>query len=197
MTTRYTMVAILLHWVIALGILCLIVMGLVMTQLHISQMLQFRLYQLHKSIGITVLLAVVLRLLWRLGHAPPPMPASLPQLERHAAEGMHKLLYVFMFAMPLTGWALVSVSPFNIPTVLYGLIPWPHLPVLSTLHDKVAADALLSKIHAYGGWTLIALLAVHAGAALRHHFILRDTVLLRMLPLHRRPAAVLPQQEPS
>ena len=178
----------LLHWVIALGILCLIVIGLVMTQLTIPQVLQFRLYQLHKSIGITVLLASVLRVLWRLGHRPPPLPAHLPRLERRAAEGMHLVLYGFLFGLPLTGWALVSASPFNIPTVLYGVIPWPHLPVLSTLHDKVSADAWLSKIHAYGAWLLIALLAVHVGAALRHRLVLRDDVLSRMLPPFRRRA---------
>lgn len=180
--TRYSGVAILLHWAMALGILCLIAIGLVMTQLAVTPIWQFKLYQLHKSIGITVLVLAVFRLLWRLGHTPPPLPATMPALERRAAEGMHRLLYVFLFGLPLTGWALVSVSPYNIPTVLYGWIPWPHLPVLSTLHDKVLADAVLSKIHAYGAWVLIALLAVHAGAALRHHLILRDHLLSRMLP---------------
>jgi len=186
---RYTDVAILLHWTMAIGILCLIAIGLVMTQLHITPMLQFKLYQLHKSIGITVLIVAVFRLLWRLGHMPPLLPASLPPIERRAAEIMHRILYGFLIGLPLTGWALVSVSPYNIPTVLYGWVPWPHLPVFSTLHDKVSADAVLSRVHVYGAWFLIALLAIHAGAALRHHFMLRDDVLSRMLPLaraHRR-----------
>ena len=196
-SSRYTLVAMLLHWAIALGILCLIAIGLAMTQLTLPPMLQFRLYQLHKSIGITVLLASVLRGLWRLGHSPPPLPAHLPRIERRAAVGMHRVLYGFLFGLPLTGWALVSVSPFNIPTVLYGVIPWPHLPVLATLHDKVSADAWLSRVHAYGAWILIALLAVHAGAALRHHLVLRDDVLSRMLPFPRRRADAKPQQEIS
>ena len=195
MPLRYTRIAMLFHWTMALGILSLIVMGLAMTQLTITPMLQFKLYQLHKSIGITVLFAAVLRILWRLAHRPPPAPVSLARVERNAAEGMHRLLYVFMFAMPLTGWAVVSVSPYNIPTVLYGLIPWPHLPILSTLPDKASADAILSNVHAYGGWILMALLAVHAGAALRHHFVLRDEVLVRMLPGWTQRRRLARQQE--
>jgi cytochrome b561 len=197
MLFRYTRSAMLLHWTMALGILCMVVIGLVMTQLPLSPMLQFKLYQLHKSIGITVLFAAILRLLWRLGHRPPQPPDSLTPIEHLAAEGMHRLLYVFMFAMPLTGWAVVSVSPFNIPTVLFGLIPWPHMPILSTLHDKPTADAILSKVHAYGGWTLIVLLTVHAGAALRHHLVLRDEVLERMLPAWLLRTRVPRQQEHS
>ncbi len=124
---RYSAVSIALHWLIALGILALIGIGLAMTHLALAPMLKFQLYQLHKSIGITVLLAVLLRILWRFFHRPPALP-DLPRLEKAAAEGMHTLLYLLMVMLPLTGWALVSVSPFNLPTVLYGLVPWPHLP---------------------------------------------------------------------
>ena len=185
MSARYTNVAILLHWLIALGILCLIAIGLAMTQLRIAPMLQFKLYQLHKSIGITVLLAAALRVLWRLTHRPPPLPASLPAAERRAAEAMHHILYIFLFALPLSGWAVVSASPFDIPTVLYSLVPWPDLPYLASLHDKGAVEPILAKLHAYGAWGLIALLAIHAGPALRHHFIRRDDILRRMLPSRR------------
>jgi hypothetical protein len=108
------------------------------------------------------------------------------------AVGGHLILYFFLVALPLTGLALVSASVLGIPTVLYGVIPWPHLPILTTLTDKAAVQAFLKHIHAYGAWTLIAILAGHAGAALRHHFIKHDEVLLRILPRFRRsaPAAV-------
>jgi cytochrome b561 len=84
--------------------------------------------------------------------------------------------------MPLVGWALVSASPFNIPTVLYGVVPWPHLPIVTDLPNKAAVEAGLKLVHASGAWFLIALLVLHAGAALRHHFVLRDDTLRRMLP---------------
>ena len=181
--TRYDAIAIGLHWLIALGILTLIAIGLTMTQMDLGPMAKFRLYQLHKSIGITVLFAAILRVLWRLTHRPPPLPAAMPVLERKAADGAHLALYAFLFFLPLTGWALVSASPFNIPTVLYGLVPWPHLPVLSTLEDKAPVEHMLKLIHGKAAWLLIALVAVHAAAALRHHFILRDGILRRMLPM--------------
>ena len=182
---RYHLVAIILHWVIALGILALIAMGLGMTHLGLAPMAKFQLYQLHKSIGITVLLAVLLRILWRLTHRPPPLPA-MPPLEKAAAEGTHWLLYILMLAIPLSGWALVSVSPFNLPTVLYGVLPWPHLPVLPELANKAAVEAVVKLIHGKLAWALTAIIALHAGAALRHHFILRDGVLRRILPFGRR-----------
>jgi cytochrome b561 len=184
---RYDAIAIALHWLIALGILALIAIGLSMTHLALAPLLKFQLYQLHKSIGVTVLLAVLLRIVWRLSHRPPALP-DLKRLERAAAEGMHRLLYLLMVALPLTGWALVSASPFNLPTVLYGMVPWPHLPMLAAITDKAPVEAVLKLIHGKLGWLLLVLVLLHAGAALRHHFILRDGVLRRMLPFAARPA---------
>ena len=185
-TDRYDPVAIALHWVIGVGILTLIAMGLAMTHLALAPMTKFQLYQLHKSIGVTVLIAVLLRVPWRLTHRPPSLPTAMPPLERRAAEGAHGLLYALMLAIPLTGWALVSVSPFNLPTVLYGMVPWPHLPVLADLPNKAAVEPAVKFIHGKLAWVLAALVALHAGAALRHHFVLRDGVLHRMLPFGRR-----------
>jgi cytochrome b561 len=154
-------------------------------------MVKFQLYQLHKSIGITVLGAVFLRILWRLTHRPPPLPA-LPPIEKTAATAMHRVLYFFMLGLPLTGWALVSVSPFNLPTVLYGLVAWPHLPVLPTLSNKAPVEAVMKLIHGKLGWALLALILPHAAAALRHHFILRDGILRRMLPSWTPPEGESP-----
>ena len=179
---RYTGVAIALHWLIALGIVGQLALGLAMTQVAMAKMTEFKLYQLHKSIGITVLLLVLVRILWRLGHRPPPLPAGLPPLERAAAKGTHWVLYLFMLGLPITGWMLVSVSPYNLPTVLFGRIPWPHLPIFTEVEDKGPIEDVMKAIHAYAAWVLIAIVAVHAAAALRHHFIKRDDVLRRMLP---------------
>jgi len=186
-STRYSNVAIALHWLMALGFLALIVIGLSMTHLGLAPMTKFKLYQLHKSIGVTIMLLALCRIAWRLTHRPPALP-DMPPLERFAAEAAHVLLYVLMLALPLTGWALVSASPFNLPTVLFGVIPWPHLPFLADLEDKASAEAILKFIHDKLAWAVIALIAVHAGAALRHHIILRDDVLARMLPFVKAPA---------
>jgi cytochrome b561 len=180
-TGRYDLVAIALHWLVALGILSLIAIGLTTTHWPVTPIVKFQLYQLHKSIGITVLLAVLLRILWRLTHRPPPLPA-LPPWEKTAAETMHRVLYVFMLGLPLTGWALVSVSPFNLPTVLYGLVPWPHLPILPALQAKAPVEAVMKLVHGKLGWALLALVLLHIAAAFRHHFILRDGILWRLVP---------------
>jgi cytochrome b561 len=179
---RYDGVAIALHWLTALAIIGLIAMGLIMTDLPRGSALQFKMFQLHKSVGVTVLALTLLRLAWRLAHRPPPLPDEMPAWEKLAAHAGHLGLYGLMFAMPLSGWAVVSASPLNIPTVLYGVIPWPHLPILSTLADKKPVAEALEDLHSAGAWILIALLVVHAGAALRHHFLMKDDVLRRMVP---------------
>jgi cytochrome b561 len=183
--SRYTLVAIILHWLMALGILVLAGIGLAMTHRKLEPIQLFRLYQLHKSIGITILLAAILRLAWRLTNRPPALPSSMTKFARKVAEGSHFLLYFFLVALPLTGWALVSASVLDIPTVLYGIIPWPHLPVLSTLDNKKPVEDVLKLVHAFGALALIALVVAHAGAALHHHFIAKDDVLRRMLPRGR------------
>ena len=179
---RYTAVAIALHWLIALAILAMMAMGLAMTHLAMPVADKFKLYQLHKSVGLTILMLAVLRLLWRWTHRPPPLPTSMPAWEKGAAEGTHVLLYIFMIGMPLVGWALVSVSPFNLPTVLYGVLPWPHLSFLTAFGSKPTLEPLFKAMHAYGAYALIAFVALHAGAALRHYVIEHDTVLQRMIP---------------
>jgi cytochrome b561 len=181
---RYTAVAILLHWLIALGVLALIVIGLAMTQWPgaIGPAETFTLYQLHKSIGITVLLLGAVRLLWRLTHKPPALPGSMPVAEKAAARGVHWLLYAWGIGLPLTGWALVSSSPLNLPLVLYGVLPWPDLPVLPHLADKALVSHRFALLHIYGAWILIGILVLHTGAVVRHQLIKGDNILARMVP---------------
>ena len=194
---RYGWVAIVLHWTIGLGILAMLAMGLAMAHAPLAPLLKFKLYQLHKSIGITILLAAVLRLLWRFTHRPPALPDGMPTWERHAAEGTHVLLYGFMIGMPLVGWALVSAAPLNIPTVLYGVLPWPHIPVTAWFGwSKAQAAPVLTFLHAYGAYALIGLFMLHAGAALRHHLVLRDDVLRRMIPGLPRPGRRITERLP-
>ncbi len=165
---RYSRTAIVLHWLMALGIFAAIGVGLTMKQAHLPPLRLFQLFQLHKSLGVTLLLLAVLRLVWRLTHRPPALPEAMPALERKAAEAGHGLIYLLLFALPLSGWALVSASPLNIPTVLYGAIPWPHLPGFAELADRKAAETLLKTLHDAMAFAFIAVLAGHIGAALRH-----------------------------
>ena len=173
---RYDAVAIALHWAVAALILGLVAVGFTMTGLKPGSPLQFQLYQGHKSLGITVLALTLLRLGWRLAHRPPPLLETMSPGERRLARAGHAALYLLMLAMPLLGWAVVSTSPFNIPTVLFGVIPFPHLP----LPHGVNATAKL--LHLSGAWMMIVTVLGHGAAALRHHYLLGDDVLRRMLP---------------
>ncbi len=186
---RYTTVAIVLHWLIALAIIFMLGLGLVMNSLPDDQQeLQYKLYQLHKSIGITILALSLLRLIWRLTHRPPPLPAGMSRMERIAAHGLHWLFYIFMIGMPLTGWAMVTVSPLHLETLLYGTIPLPNLPGLGGIHDEKAADELFATIHNYAAYMLMALIPLHISAALFHRYVRHDDVLYHMLPFTRKPS---------
>jgi cytochrome b561/polyisoprenoid-binding protein YceI len=181
----YSGIAKLLHWLIAAFVIALLGVGLAMTRISDLQ-LKYELYQLHKSMGVTVLGLMILRVVWRLTATPPAMPPQMAAWERQAAHGTHVLLYLLLLAMPLTGWATVSAAlpPFNFPTLLYSRIPWPHIPFIEqlTLDQKKTVEPLLKNVHAALGWTLLLLVGLHIAAALRHGFILKDGIMLRMLP---------------
>lgn len=172
----YGLVAIALHWAIALLFIGQLVFGLVMVRIA-DQRLSFDLIQWHKSFGFLLLGLVLVRLLWRLANPRPDDPATLAPWERIAARTNHRLLYVLMFALPLSGWALVSVSVLAIPTFAFYLVVIPHLP----LEMSEAAEDFWDETHELLAYIAIALVAVHVLASLRHHFWLRDDVLRRMI----------------
>ena len=178
---RYGPVAIALHWLTALAVAGLMVVGEVMTGLAKGSSLKFTLYQWHKSVGITVLLLTLLRLGWRLAHRPPP-PTGLASWERQGAAVVHAVLYGLLLALPLLGWAAVSASPLNIPTVLFGVVPWPHLPGFAALVDRAALAEVLEDVHSDGASIMMLVACLHILAALWHHFYRKDEVLLRMTP---------------
>lgn len=180
--TRFGLVAVFLHWLIALLFIAMIAIGLTMTSLALTHPLTFPLYQLHKSIGVTIFALVGLRLFWRASGTVPPLPEDLTAFERIAARFTHWGLYAILIAMPLTGWVIVSASPLGIPTVLYGLVKLPHIGFIAARPDKAAIEDVASTVHEVLAWCGIALVALHAGAALRHHFWLKDDVMRRMLP---------------
>lgn len=184
-TFRYTSVSIALHWLMAFCVLLLVVLGLTMTRLKLPFDQLYPIYALHKSLGITVLILIAFRLFWRLTHRPPPFSLEVTPFERKAAKSAHWLLYVILFILPFSGWVLVSVSPRNIPTIIYGVFQWPDLPE-RLAPSSAAATTYTALIHDYLAYFLIALVLLHAAAALRHYFIVGDDVLQKMLPIWRR-----------
>jgi cytochrome b561 len=171
---RYGTIAQTLHWLIAALIVVMFGLGWYMTGLPLSER-KFELYQLHKSLGITILVLAAVRLLWRLFNPAPPLPATMPAWQRAAAHASHGLLYLMLFAQPLIGF--LQSNAVNFPVVWWGVVRLP--PLIGT--DEMLGDALL-EVHRWNSRLLLALVLVHAAAALHHHFVLKDQVLHRMLP---------------
>ena len=144
---RYGLVAMVLHWTMALAIITLLAIGVFMVRLTPGSSLQFEVYQLHKSVGITVLVLSLLRLAWRLFNPAPPLPTNLQPWEKGLARFTHIGFYVLMIALPLSGWMMVSASVWNIPTVIFGAFTLPHLPVLGTLENKKPVEDALKEVH--------------------------------------------------
>ncbi len=183
--TRYGNVAIALHWLIALAVITNVVLGLDFSDLPDSDPSKFALAQLHKSIGLTVLVLSLMRVAWRLVNPVPPLPQSIPPMLRFTARSVQFLLYVLIVIIPLSGWALVSSSPLGLPTLYFGWFPWPHIPFLADLPRTVKKPLAheFHTIHVFLAWSAIVLVPLHIAGALYHQFIRRDDVLLRMLPL--------------
>ncbi|KAA6181591.1 cytochrome b [Thiohalocapsa marina] len=174
MTQHYTRTAKGLHWLIALLMLGLLGLGFYMQDLPLSPQ-KLQLYAWHKWAGVSVFLLVLVRLGWHLTHQPPVLPAGMPGLQQQAAQATHGLLYLLMLAIPLSGWLMSSAKGFQ--TVWFGILPLPDL-----LAKDVALGEQLATLHMGLNLLLVALLLAHVGASLKHHFIDRDDILLRMLP---------------
>lgn len=174
MSKRYTTFAIALHWMVAALIFCAFPIGLYMSDLKLSP-LKLQLFSYHKWLGVTVFLIVVVRMIWRATHTPPALPDSIAAWQQRVAHGLHHLLYVLMFAIPVTGWLMSSAK--GVPTVYLGLVRLPDL-----LDKDKELGHLLENIHASLNYLMLALLVLHVAAALKHHLIDRDDTLSRMLP---------------
>lgn len=168
----YTRTAVALHWLIAALIGLGFAIGLVVSDLPFSpQKLKWVAY--HKWIGVTVFILAAVRLLWRLTHRPPPAVA-MPAWQLVAAKFSHALLYTLMFVLPLLGWLFSSAA--GVPVVYLGLVRLPDL----VAKNKALADSLI-EMHVNCAWLLCGIVAVHAAAALKHHFLDGDDTLRRML----------------
>lgn len=168
---RYSLIAIFLHWTIAALLAFQVSVGWALEELGARG---FSLYQLHKSIGVTIFLLTLVRIVVRIWK-PRPAPVE-GGWQGTLASAVHGGLYLFMLGAPLTGWALVSTARVKVPTLLFGVLPLPHLPLPASAHEWAEGG------HALLAWIGVALFLLHVAGALRHHILLRDGLLWRMMP---------------
>jgi cytochrome b561 len=164
----------LLHWTVVVLILAMAYLGLTMGDLPNGPD-KIKTYALHKSIGITILGLVALRLLWRAyAGTPGPVP-NTPGWQERIASLTHWAIYALLFSMPLSGWVLNSSAGF--PLQWFGLVNLPH--IVDKDHDL---HELAEQAHEIMFWLLVLLVVAHASAAFYHHLFQRDATLARMLP---------------
>ncbi|MBS0379347.1 MAG: cytochrome b [Proteobacteria bacterium] len=173
-TRRWGAIAQLFHWLIVLGIVAQFTLATLFDDLPAGPK-KLTLLARHKSIGITILVLVALRLTWRGMNATPELPGTLKPYERTLAKVTHVLLYVLLFLVPLSGWLMSSARGF--PVSWFGMFQLPDL----VPKNKALYDALVTT-HGILAWALGLVATLHLLAALKHHFVLKDDVLRRMLP---------------
>jgi len=177
---RYSTVSLVLHWLIA----ALVVTQIVLVTAHEATegSASRELLNLHKSVGLSILVLTLVRLGWRIANPAIPLPMEMPRWQKLLARTNHVLFYVLLIAMPLVGWAASSAAGRDI--VWFGLFNWPLLPIGGG--REMAGN--LMDIHELAAKFLIALVVLHIIGALKHQFVDRDNVLHRMIPLiPRRP----------
>ncbi|MEZ5649758.1 MAG: cytochrome b [Burkholderiaceae bacterium] len=172
MSTRYSFVARGLHWLMAVLILGLFVLGVTMHELPFSPR-KLQLYSWHKWAGVTVFVLVWLRLAWRITHPPPPLPESMSPRARFLAHAGHWSLYALMVVIPLSGWLMSSAK--GVQTVWFGVVPLPDLLAKS----KPAGD-LLEEVHERLNQLFMLAVLGHFVAALWHQFVIKDDLMRRM-----------------
>jgi cytochrome b561 len=163
-----------LHWTVAALVVAQVPLGLAAANWRLSPT-KLDLFVWHKSLGMLILVLMAARLVWRLSGVAPALPADTRSLERLAAHLSHFALYLMLFLLPLSGWIVNSAA--NVPFRIFWLIPIP--PIVEP--EKALADGA-ARAHASLCVLLVLLLIVHVGAALRHHFLKHNDVLVRMLP---------------
>ena len=170
---RYTLAAIAIHWLTAILVVALFALGWYMVDLPKGPA-RARMFALHKSLGLTVLWLLGLRLVWRRGHPPPALPASMARWQRRLAHGVQHLLYVLLAMQPLSGYLSSSFSGHD--TAYFGL------PLPSWGHHDARLNAFFTEVHAACAIALLAAVAVHLAGALSHARVGGENVLRRMRP---------------
>ncbi|MGU7770985.1 cytochrome b [Burkholderia sp. MR1-5-21] len=171
----YTRTAIALHWLIALLIVCGFALGWVMTDIPGFTPTKLKYFSWHKWIGVTAFALAVIRVLWRATHVPPRLPDGMPAWQRVGSHGVHWLLYALMLVIPITGYLYSSAS--NIPVVYLGIVPLPRL-----IDPDPVLKETFKTLHVSLNYILLALVAMHMLAVVKHQVLDRDGLLSRMLP---------------
>jgi cytochrome b561 len=174
--TRFPALSRWLHWTMAVMVIAMLFIGAGMAASVSNR--YHALVSIHRPLGIAILVLVILRLINRWVNPPPPLPESIPRLQRFAAEASHYALYALMFVLPLVGWAMLSAAPY--PIQIGGPL---HLPPL--LAQDAATYAWLRRLHTYLAYLLFATVVVHFGAALMHALIRRDGAFESMVSWRR------------
>ena len=179
---RYTGPAVVLHWLVAALIIANVVLALTWSRLPDADIRPV--IDVHKSIGITVLGLVIMRLLWRFSHRPPELPAKYQRWEKALSHGVHGLLYLIMFGMPLSGWIMDSAwkDAATHPMSYFGLFQWPRIAPIMHL-DPATRDRVhgfFGTSHSLGAYALYALVFLHVVGALKHQWLDGDKEVQRM-----------------
>lgn len=168
---RYSGVSIFLHWLVVVLVVAQVLIGLGMDS-------DRSLFPLHLSVGVTIFAVMLVRLAWRLANPWPPLPSAMPGWERLFARGTHVAFYVLLLVVPLGGWAAWSARPESADIAVWGIIPWPKLPVPRS--EELAES--IGAIHGAAVWVVVGLLVLHVAGAFRNQFVARNGILARMLP---------------
>ena len=175
---RYSIAAIILHWIMGIGFLLMLGSGLTFENWdNMPQNLKFNVIQWHKSLGVLLLCAVVLRLVLRFIIKPPSLPAKLSNFDKIAAKAGHWALYAAMIIMPVSGWIMVSSSSYGLPTIVFNWFEWPHIPDLAGNREM---RQLSGGTHEYTAYIFIGLIALHIAAVVKHYIVDRINLLPRM-----------------
>lgn len=172
---KYSGIAILLHWLMAVLIVAGFLLGLTMVDIPGLTPTKLKYFSWHKWLGITVFGLACLRLLWRLSHPAPAYPASMAAWQKTAAHATHWLMYLLIFAVPVSGY-LYSLAA-GVPVVYLGVLPMPVL-----IAPDPELKVVLKQVHYTFNVVLLVAFVLHVAAALKHQFIDRDNLFRRILP---------------
>ncbi|HXV74332.1 MAG TPA: cytochrome b [Sphingomonadales bacterium] len=176
---RYGLIAMTLHWTIAALVLFMLGFGRYMTGLPKGSFVRLEAFQLHHSLGLTILLLALLRIAWRFyNRGPDPLP-TMRGWELWLMKTVHYWFYILLILLPLAGWAAASASPLGVPIEFYRLFQWPAFP---GIEPSEPLFELFGEVHEFLGKAILALIVLHVLGAAKHALATKDAVMKRMLP---------------